>query len=250
MTDENISIENTAAPQAEPAVQQSNVVDTVVKSEPTTFNQDQVNIISADTKRRTEERVRAEVKAEYESRYGAKPNLSTQNEAIGTGAVQSSPSTNQIENKGFNEEQLYQNFRQRQEQEQQHFQQQQMTNDSLMKIQASGKADKIESSGIGNLPTNHPLIPMLNSLDNIADVLDDFSDNPVKVANLLAVTYLNPLNGFKELQGISNSIKRNKDALAKEKAPVPSSQLKPSSLGLGGGELSMSSKRSNKAFRF
>jgi len=77
MTDENISIENTAAPQAEPAVQQSNVVDTVVKSEPTTFNQDQVNIISADTKRRTEERVRAEVKAEYESRYGAKPNLST-----------------------------------------------------------------------------------------------------------------------------------------------------------------------------
>jgi hypothetical protein len=100
------------------------------------------------------------------------------------------------------------------------------------------------------LPVNHPLIPMLNSLDNVTDIIDDFDENPAKVANLLAVTMLNPMNGFKELQKISQSIKRNKEALAKPKAAEPSSQLKPSSYGLGDGISSVSEKRKNSLFKF
>ena len=201
------------------------------------FTEDQMKVISADVKRRTEARVRAELEAQYRPQ-----------KAPEQPAEQYQASQPAIAN--YTEEQLYNSFRARQEKEQAELNQQNVANELLMKVQAAGLAQKIESSGIGNLPLNHPLVPMLNSLDNVADVIEEFDTNPVKVANLLAVTMLNPMNGFKELQSLSQSIKRNKEALAKAKAPEPQSQLKPSSYGLGGGASTVSDKRKNAAFRF
>lgn len=208
-----------------------------------TFTEDQMHTISASVKRDVERKTEARLRAEYEAQY----NSDKPQQQSSTDDSQEQPKVG-IAN--YSEEQLYNAFKQRQEREQAEISQQNIANELLTKVQAAGIAQKIESSGIGNLPVNHPLIPMLNSLDNVADVINEFDSNPVKVANLLAVTMLNPMNGFKELQALSRSIKTNKEALAKEKAPAPPDQLKPSSYGLGGGASSVSTKRRNPAFRF
>lgn len=232
-----------AAPVSEP-VQQQPVVDTTPpeSSEPVkqakVFNEDQMRIISNDVKRKTEARLRAEFEAQQKAQQ---PVQQTQQEQV-------APKPSSVAE--LTEEQLYNNIKKRQEAEQARLYSENITNEFLTKVQAAGKADKIESSGLGQIPTNHPLVTMLNGIDNLGDVIDEFDANPVKVANLLAVTHLNPMNGFKALQEISQSIKRNKEALAKEKAPEPLSQLKPSSYGLGGGASSVSEKRKSALFKF
>ena len=225
-------VTETAAPQQDVSNEPSvSVESTEQVKKAKVFNEIQMRTISNDVKRRTEERIRAE----YEAKY----NPQTQQQQA---PEQAQPV--------YNEEQLYNNFKMRQEREQQEANTQNTANEFLQKLQSSGRADKIESSGIGNLPVNHPLVPMLNGLDNLSDIIDDFDANPVKVANLLAITHLNPMNGFRELQNISNSIKRNKEALEREKAPAPLSQLKPSSYGLGGGPRTISDKRRDPSLKF
>lgn len=236
--------EPSPAQTAEP-VEQSYDTSVPVSSEPVeqvvskSFNEDQMRVISADVKRRTEAKLRAEYEAQIQSLHEQRAQPEQQAQPVQQSGIA-----------GLTEEQLYNNFRQRQDIERQEIEQQNVVNTFLTKVQAAGMGQKIESSGLGQLPVNHPLIPMLNSLDNVTDVIDDFDANPVKVANLLAITMLNPMNGFKELQGISQSIKRNKEALAKPKSAEPLSQLKPSSYGLGSGIPSVSDKRKSALFQF
>lgn len=198
------------------------------------FTEDQMKIVSNQVRRDVEKRTEARLREEFEAKYNP----------------QVKQSSEQQEQPVYNEEQLYNNFKQRQEREQQEMQTQNIANDFLSKIQTSGKADKLESSGLGQLPVNHPLVHMLNSVDNLSDIIDDFETNPVKVANLLAITHLNPMNGLRELQNISASIRRNKEALERDRAPAPLSQLKPSSYGLGGGPRTVSDKRRDPALKF
>jgi len=243
MLSENNSISNEPVVEAssvtESAPQQDVSNDSSVSTEPVkqgkTFSEEQMKIISASTKRNVE----AKIRAEYEAKYN--PQRSEQ---------QYSEPQVQNQQPVYNEEQLYNNFKQRQEREQQELQTQNIANDFLAKIQNSGRAEKLESSGLGQLPVNHPLVHMLNSVDNLSDIIDDFETNPVKVANLLSITHLNPMNGLRELQNISASIRRNKEALEREKAPAPLSQLKPSSYGLGGGPQTISDKRRNPSLKF
>lgn len=237
LSDNNISNEQPvvdASLVTESAPQQDVSNEPSVSSEPVkqgkTFSEEQMRVISAATKRNVEAKLRAEYEAKYNPQRAEQP------------AEQSQPV--------YNEEQLYNNFKQRQEQEQQEMQMHNTANDFLAKIQSSGKSDKLESSGLGQLPVNHPLVHMLNSVDNLSDIIDDFEASPVKVANLLAITHLNPMNGLRELQNISASIRRNKEALEREKAPAPLSQLKPSSYGLGGGPQTISDKRRNPSLKF
>ena len=240
---ESVSVNETASPTVDTSVSIPVSAEPVIQEKAKTFSQDQVNIISADVKRRAEARLRSEYEAQLKSlnvprQQEAKPSEQTQ-----TQDAPSAPTT-------YTEEQIYNIVKQRQERDQEEYNQQVIANDFLTKVQAAGKVDKMESSGLGKVPPNHPLVPMLNSLDNVGDVIDDFDANPVKIANLLNITMLNPMGAFKELQAISNSIKRNKEALAKAKAPEPLNQLKPSSYGLGGGDSSISERRRNPAFRF
>lgn len=251
MSEENISVVSADIPanaeqQNVDSVNSSVQADTSAKPSKM-FSEDQMRAISNDVRKRTEEKIRQEFEAKYGSANNANSNLGYNNDnAVAPNQV--TPQNQSYAN--LNEEQLYQNFRQRQEREQAEYNQQQLANDFLAKIQSAGKSDKIEASGIGQIPTNHPIVAMLNSVDNLADVIDDFAENPVKVANLLAVTHLNPMNGMKEIQALSASIKRNKEALAKEKAPAPLTTLKSSGYGLVGGESSISSRRRNKMFKF
>jgi hypothetical protein len=228
-------------------ITENNVTPTQeVDSKAKTFNEDQMRIISNQVKKDVEKKTEARLRAEYEEQLKAiQSNLSKNN-------VASESTTEQPKNdlSGYTEEQLYNVFKQRQQMEQDELARDNVVRELLLKVQADGKAEKIESSGLGQLPSNHPLIPMLNSLDNIGDVIDHFDENPVKVANLLAVTMLNPHKGFSELQAISQSIKRNKEALAKGKSPEPLNQLKPSAYGLGNSGISISEKRKNKLFKF
>jgi hypothetical protein len=260
-TNMDVASTSTPAPQAQESSQPSSYTSDASTSSVSTeqstpvsvgkiFTEDQMKIISNNSKRAGEREAEARLRAQYEQQNAFKPSLNAQEGGQQGEAVASQAQETQMPPTFLSEEQRYQNYRQRQQRELAELQQQQIASDFVMKVQASGKGEKIESSGIGNLPSNHPLIPMLNSLDNIGDVLDDFESSPVKVANLLAVTYLNPMNGFKELQAISTSIKRNKEALAKEKAPPPISQLKPSTYGLSGGEQTVADKRKNKLFKF
>lgn len=240
LSDNNIS--------SEPVVEASSITESapqqdVISNEPSvstepvkrekSFSEIQMKTISNDVRQRTE----AKIRAEYEAKYNPQ-------------AQQKAPEQAQSSQPVYNEEQLYNNFKQRQEREQEELNTQNIANDFLSKVQQSGRADKLESSGLGQLPVNHPLVHMLNSVDNLSDIIDDFEASPVKVANLLAITHLNPMNGLRELQNISASIRRNKEALEREKAPAPLSQLKPSSYGLGGGPQTISDKRRNPSLKF
>ena len=237
LSENNVSNESVveASPVTESAPQQDVSNEPSVSAEPVkqskVFNEEQMKIISNSVRKNTEAKIRAEYEAQYRP--------STQEQPV---TEQSQPA--------YNEEQLYNNFKQRQEREQQEMQTQNIANDFLSKVQAANRADKLESSGLGQLPVNHPLVHMLNSVDNLSDIIDDFETNPVKVANLLAITHLNPMNGLRELQNISASIRRNKEALERDRAPAPLSQLKPSSYGLGGGPRTVSDKRRDPALKF
>ncbi len=252
VNNENVSqqpVEASAPIETAAPVEQINVDSTPAPAEEAKrddlLTKDQMRIISADVKRRTE----AKVRAEYEEQLRAL----REGQQRGDTSPNQSPQEAQSNIAGLSQDQihqLYNDFKQRQNFEQQEIEQQNAVNNLLAKVQAAGISQKIESSGLGNLPLNHPLIPMLSSLDNVTDVIDDFDSNPVKVANLLAVTMLNPTKGFQELQNLSNSIKRNKEALAKPKAAEPPAQLKPTTYGLGNGTPSVSDKRKSALFKF
>ena len=252
MIDEQINVSN--APEMEQSIDSADQPEVETK-EPQKdknekfFTQDQLNIMSNDVKRRTEAKIRAEYEARMKELMASKKqDANEQQNAIPSGDEQKSAEA--LSSAGYTEEQIYNIVKQRQQRDHEESAKQYVVTELLTKIQAAGKAEKLESSGLGNLPSDHPLVPMLNSLDNVGDVIDDFEANPVKVANLLAVTMLNPTNGLKELQAISQSIKRNKEALAKEKAPEPLNQLKPSSYGLSSGDESVSGRRRNSLFKF
>lgn len=238
---------NSTQQTVEPVTQSNEVSEPAlsepVKQENDTITKDQMRVISADVKRRTEAKLRAEYEAQLNALRDNKKQESPENIS----------QQEQVNIAGLTDEQLHQlynNFKQRQSYEQQETEQQNVVNSFLTKVQSAGLGQKIESSGLGQLPVNHPLIPMLNSLDNVNDVIEDFDANPIKVANLLLVTNLNPVKGFNELQNLSNSIKRNKEALAKPKASNPPDQLKPSSYGLGNGVTSTADKRKNPLYKF
>jgi len=237
----------------------SPVVETKLAERPVkVFNEDQMRIISNNAKKAGERDAEERLKRQYESQLGLKPTLNTQEATNAGELVGRQPQTANSSQNGSNaildQEAQFREFKRRLDseraQEYANAQTQQIANDFVLKVQASNKGDKLDASGIGNLPPDHPIIPLLNSIDNVPDVLDDLAAHPSKVPNLIAITYLNPLNGLREIQALSDAIKRNKEALAKAKAPAPPDQLKPSTYGLSGGERSIADKRKDPLYRF
>jgi hypothetical protein len=75
-----------------------------------------------------------------------------------------------------------------------------------------------------------PLIKLANNLDNTGDIMKELLDNPMKMGNLLALTYTQPGMAQRAMQELSGSIRQNQEALEREaQARDPMSQLKPSS---------------------
>lgn len=90
-----------------------------------------------------------------------------------------------------------------------------------------------------NLAQNPHIVQWSHELgiDNIADVVHEFKENPSKYANLLTLSYAAPAAGKDALKKLSDSIKQNETATAN--APSinePLSQIKPSPIGTDTGK--------------
>jgi hypothetical protein len=94
-----------------------------------------------------------------------------------------------------------------------------------------------------------PLVRLANDMENTGDIMKELVDNPMKLANMMALAQMQPGIAKRQMMELSNSIKTNQDALAQEKeAKNPMSQLKPSSsAGMDNGTMSVSDFR--KIFR-
>jgi len=230
--DNNVAAETSVAPEKQPA--EENVKH---------FSQDQVNIISNDVKRKTEARIRAE----YEARLNA---ANTADQQSSERHYEQDEMVQRPSQEAYTEEQRYQLFKRRQQQEYEDQTRLAVANDIKSKLVAAGNFDKLESSGLGQISSDHPLVSMLNSLDNLPDVVNEFDADITKLTTILNATNIKPQKGIQKLIALSQSIKRNKEALSREKAPEPLSQIKPSSYGLGGGEESISDIRKLPSLRF
>lgn len=216
-----------------------------------TFTADQMRIISNSAKQAglREEREKWERLVEEKKYKSNSQDIGDSTRVIEPALAQ----TQQTQTPAIDEESLYKNFRERQQRELEAAQVQENTNNFLAKIQASGKVEKIMSSGLGKLTADHPLIPMLNSLDNISDVIDEFDAHPTKLANIVTATYFNPQGAFEALRELSGSLQQNREAIEKAKSSKvaqPPIQLKPSNYGLSGGESTIADKRKNSLFKF
>jgi hypothetical protein len=207
------------------------------------FTQDQFNVASNDVKKRTEQKVEARLRAEFAEK------LASLQQQSNSSAAMSQPveASKQV----YTEDQVWDVIQRRQQEAEQTAKVQYVASEFVNKVQSANAMDKLEKLGISKVSIDSPIVSFLNSVDNIGDVLSDFNENPIKLANLDAIYRINPELATQELQKLSQSIKRNKEALEKEKAPVPSDKLRPSSLGLGSGTTSISSiRKSDKSLKW
>lgn len=94
-----------------------------------------------------------------------------------------------------------------------------------------------------------PLVHLANDMENTGEIMKELVDNPMKLANMMALAQMQPGIAKRQMMELSNSIKTNQEALAQEKqAQDPMAQLKPSSsAGMDSGTMSVTDFR--KMFR-
>lgn len=80
-----------------------------------------------------------------------------------------------------------------------------------------------------------PIVQMANNLENTGDIMADLMSNPAKMGSILALAQAGQNQAAMQvMRDLSNSIKVNEDAMAKEKqAQDPMTQLKSSSMTTG-----------------
>lgn len=88
-----------------------------------------------------------------------------------------------------------------------------------------------------NLPAHPHIVYWANSLDNTADVVYDIAKNPEKFAGILMLAQSAPELARRKLSELSNSIKKNEEALKQPNVNEPLSQLRPSSVGTDNGSM-------------
>jgi hypothetical protein len=125
----------------------------------------------------------------------------------------------------------------------QHYAGTQILNQFISKLEAGkGKYpdfdSKVAQLQLDKIPE---IIPLLNSVDNTADVLHDLGENPHKVGILLQ-SLKDPRTAHlaqAEMARISNSIKANQAAVNQPSVNDPLSQVIPSAIGTDNGSLSV-----------
>lgn len=96
-----------------------------------------------------------------------------------------------------------------------------------------------------NLPAIKPVAYLASAMENTADIMYDLGKNPHKVGNILsllgnpATVHLAQL----EMQKLSASIKANKSASNTPSAKEPLSDITPSNVGTGNGEMTVADWR-------
>lgn len=90
-----------------------------------------------------------------------------------------------------------------------------------------------------------PLVGLANDMENTGDIMQELVENPMKLANMMALAQMQPGMAKRQMSELSNSIKTNQEAAAQDKqARDPMAQLKPSSsAGMDNGAMSVSDFR-------
>ena len=98
---------------------------------------------------------------------------------------------------------------------------------------------------IGGIDLNHPSIHVLNSVDNLDEVLHDIAERfPEKFTEIMVTSERNPQAAKVALSRLSNSIKANKEAKKQAVEPAePLNQIKPSLTGADNGSMTVSDLR-------
>jgi len=131
------------------------------------------------------------------------------------------------------------------------FQQQQLVNSFVSKMQAAeakypGLDQKLNELDYSN-PATIELIKHADRMENTGDIMNELIENPMKMGNLISLM-MSGQNKLAEkaIQNLSSSIKMNDQALAQEKASNdPFSQQKPSlNAGKDDGNMSVSDFKS------
>ena len=95
-----------------------------------------------------------------------------------------------------------------------------------------------EGLNINDLPMS--FINLANSMDNTADMMYELAKNPTKFVSVLALSSTNQKLAYKEFVKLSDSVKRNEEALEtakNSKTNEPLDQVTPSRTGTDDGEL-------------
>jgi hypothetical protein len=102
-------------------------------------------------------------------------------------------------------------------------------------------------------PLDLPRIPdicaLANLCDNTADIMYDLGKNPSKIGTLLALSKTAPHLAHLEIMKLSQSIKNNETASNIPGVKDPLSQVKPSSVGMDNGSVTVSDIRRNPKYR-
>ncbi len=105
---------------------------------------------------------------------------------------------------------------------------------------------------VGNLKleTMPSIVQLANNFENTKDIMYDLGKNPSKVSSLMVLSQINPQLAQQEMQRLSDSIKKNQDAVANQPAVrEPLSHIKPSTAGADNGSMSVSDWRSQPWLR-
>jgi len=164
-------------------------------------------------------------------------------------------SAQQVAQGSMSEEQVRQMIMQEtQKQQQEQLQMahaQQVVSEFVSKMQGGAeKYEDFESTVAAlELPKIPEIVKLANSADNTADVMYELGKNPYKVASLLTLARTAPHLAQAEMARLSGSIKKNQDVASKVVTREPLSQIKHSTAGADGGELSVKDLRKQSWMR-
>ncbi len=119
------------------------------------------------------------------------------------------------------------------------------------KMQAGVDSYEDFEQKVGTLPLSKmtEIIQMADGVDNTADVMYEIASKPYKVGNLLTLARTMPELAMIEMQNLSSSIKKNKQAQQAIQTPEPLAQMKPSNVPADNGNMSVSNLRNQSWLR-
>lgn len=100
--------------------------------------------------------------------------------------------------------------------------------------------EKVSTLPLAKMPE---IVQLANSVDNTADVMYEIASKPYKAGNLLNLARNMPELALVEMQNLSASIKKNKQAAQTIQTPEPLGQMKPSSIPAESGVSGVSNLR-------
>ncbi len=217
------------------------VSDAVVEQVDDRLDRKTVSKIVERERQKAYEKARREAMEEQQSQQ--------QQVAPQLGGMQISPEQMQAQMQAMMAQQLPQHL----EKHIQGIQTQHMVDSFATKMQAAEARHPGLSEKLGKLESYDgiaPIIQMANNLENTGDIMADLMSNPGKMGSVLSLFQGGLKNQAMQMMSeLSNSIKTNVDAAAKEKqANDPMAQLKSSALTTGSDDKDMSVNDLRKMF--